>query len=137
MKIVLAMLAMLAVAVAGARAADDVLTNYVAGYVGVSATSTNAGDTGLATNTAYLAFPLSAFSANLSTARMCTATGSFSQVVFALTQGFYSQLAAATNPPTGLKMGRQTIASERGDFEVVLQVRAVVTVTGAQQVVGE
>jgi hypothetical protein len=89
-------LAIAAVPVAG-RAADEVITNYFAGYVFVPATSTNSGTTGLTVSNAYLCFPLSILSANVSTSQAATAAGDVRAVMYALNQEFYASRSLSTN----------------------------------------
>ena len=75
-----------------ASGADNATTNYFAGAVTVLATCTNAGDTGLATNTAYLAVPLAALT-GVTTGN----TADVRAVMYGFAQGYYVAWTASTN----------------------------------------
>lgn len=67
-------------------------TNYWAGYVYVSP-ATNAGDTGIATNTAYIAIPV----ASLTDCTTNQAATDVRPVVYGLLQAFYTNREALTS----------------------------------------
>jgi hypothetical protein len=75
-----------------ARAADNVTSNYFSSVVVVPAASTNAGDTGLSTNTAYFAVPLASLTG--------VTTGNVSDVravMYGVAQTYYTAYSASTN----------------------------------------
>ena len=90
----LAILALAILATTG-RAADEVITNYFAGYIYVPTTMTNAGNTGLTVSNAYICFPAALLS--LSATEAATATGDVRAVMYAINQQFYTTREAKTN----------------------------------------
>ena len=80
--------------VAACFGADEVITNYFAGYVFIPASFTNAGDTGLSVSNAYLCIPHSILSANITTTQAATATGDVRAVMYSINQEFYESYIA-------------------------------------------
>ena len=106
-----------------ALAGNNVITNYFAGYKYVPGTFTNAGDTGLSTNDAYLCFPLSILSANVSATQAAHATGDVRAVVYAIAQEFYESRAVTTNPTaTTITRGETYAASGSNVNETVTHI---------------
>jgi hypothetical protein len=90
-----------------AGAVDVTVTNYLGtGYVMVSATCTNAGETGLATNTAYACIPLSVLSGTTELNAGTSETGDVRQVTVAFLERIYSrqQELATTNRSARMKL---------------------------------
>jgi hypothetical protein len=88
---------------AGARAADMSVTNFISGYRLVPSTAADAGDTTLATGTAYAAFPLAALPAvTEAQAGATNATSDIRALAYALADAIYNAIAAkdSTNQPT-------------------------------------
>ena len=90
-------IAILAIAILAttSRAADEVITNYFAGYVYVPASMTNAGDTGLPVSNAFICFPAALLS--LSATEAATATGDVRAIMYSINQHFYATREAKTN----------------------------------------
>jgi len=89
------LLAALILIAGAALAADNVPTNYFAGYVYVGGAS-NAGDTGLATATPYACFPVSVL-VDLATNQAEGATGDIRALMYGIAQRFY---LSYTNAPS-------------------------------------
>jgi len=76
--------------VAGAACAVDLtITNFISGYKLVPSTTADAGDTGLATGTAYAAIPMS-FMTTITTGDVPhTASGDYRQLLYAFMKACY------------------------------------------------
>ena len=81
-------------------------TNYFAGYVVVSATHTNSGDTGLTVSNAYISIPLTLFSG----VTEATATNDVRAVVDGFLNHLYASYTANTNKPTYMTVTRGATA---------------------------
>jgi hypothetical protein len=81
-----------------AHAGDNVTTNYYTGYKYVAAAegTNTVDDIGLATNTAYVCFPLATLT-GLSETQAASTTGDVRAVVFYLLETFNTSRAASTN----------------------------------------
>lgn len=81
-----------------ARAADNVPTNYFAGYQFVApALATNTvTDMGIATNVAYVLLPVTTLT-DLTTNQAAEATGDIRAIIYGILQAFYVSYTASTN----------------------------------------
>jgi hypothetical protein len=81
-----------------AFAADNVPTNYFAGYkyVSPSLATNTVTDLGLATNVAYVCIPVTTLT-DLTTGQASASTGDVRAVVYGFNQAFYATRAASTN----------------------------------------
>jgi hypothetical protein len=115
-----------------ARAADNVTTNYFPGYTYVAAAegTNTVEDIGLATNTAYVCFPLATLT-GLTETQASSATGDVRAVVFSFLQTFYTARAASTNAtPTTITRAEAYTASGTNIIEsIVHSVKSLRTIS--------
>ena len=96
MRAILAMIAAVMFCAVAVRAADNVPTNYFAGYVYVSATNAGTVEAGMVTNTSYVCIPLATLT-DLTAVQASASTGDVRAVVYGFAQAFYAAAAASTN----------------------------------------
>lgn len=88
-------------------AAETTITNYIDGYVCVSSTFTNAGDTGLSVSNAYIAIPVDSLAAITETQAGADSSGDIRVLLYAITEHVYNGLEAeGTNAPANLTVGK-------------------------------
>jgi hypothetical protein len=123
-------IAILAATAIGALAADNAPTNYFSGYRFVGA-ATNAGDTGLATNTPYIAVPVASLTGL--TTNQAAGGGDVRAVVYGFAQAFYTAREASTNQtPTAITRATSYAVNGTNIEETVTHVlRSVRTIGSA------
>jgi hypothetical protein len=118
-KMVLAMVAMVALQTG---AAEITITNYVAGYVCVPSTFTNAGNTGLSPSNAYACIPVKTLTALTETQAAGNTNGDIRAFMYALVDHVYGRLDAATNAPANLTIVKAMAVQQNGtNIDTVIQ----------------
>jgi hypothetical protein len=106
-------------------------TNYFPGYVLVTNTFDDAGNTGLSTGTAYCCFVTTNFSAM--TEAKAGPGDSATAMIYGFVKAAYDAIRAqpSTNRPSAVTLSQQVTASSSADLKYVYEVEANINITAS------